>query len=267
MKQIREGISKLISGLAMVLLMLACTGSGNNVNLKNVKLDAEKPSIDSARVLETLELYRAKRYEGIQDALSGGVDQAFKLVLYGRKLDRLSPEIGKLSYLQTLDVAQNELSELPDELSGLHYLQGFYANGNRLTAFPDQLLLLPILGSIDLSENQIVKIPAEIALMDQLTRLSMDDNMLTSIPVQLFELSNLTILELGGNGLTEIPAGIDSLKELKKLDLSNNQLRSVPKGLSNLSLNLKDLYLQGNQIPRDEIDNLIAALPSTKIRF
>lgn len=267
MKHIREGLSKLISGLAMAMLMFACTGSGNSGNLQDANREAEKPSIDTARVLETLELYRAKRYEGIQEALSGGVDQSFKLVLYGRKLDRISPEIGKLSYLQTLDVAQNELSEFPDELSELHYLQGFYANGNRLTTFPDQLLLLPILSSIDLSENQIVKIPAEIALMDQLTRLSMDDNMLTSIPVQLYELSKLSILELGGNGLTEIPAGIDNLKELKKLDLSNNQLKSVPEGLSNLSLNLKDLYLQGNQISRDEIDHLIAALPSTKIRF
>lgn len=264
-----RAVYSLISGIALLVLIFfcACSSGGKQKDAGRGHVKAAKPVIDTSRVLETLELYRSKRYEGIEDALNDGEDHAFKLVLYGRELETLSPDLGKLTYLQTLDVAQNQLSELPVELSELYYLQGFYANGNRLTAFPDQLLLLPILSSMDLSENQIGSIPGEIMIMDQLTRLSMNENMLTSIPGQLYELNKLTILELGGNGLKKIPVGIDKLHELKKLDLSKNQLTAIPKGLDSMAASLKDLYIQGNQIPQEEIDRLITALPDTQIRF
>jgi hypothetical protein len=136
---------------------------------------------------ELIELYRAKRYESIQEALAAGPENVLKMSFHGKKIGSLSPEIKNFTYLATLDIANNDLAELPDELSDMHYLQSFYANGNRLTEFPGQLLLLPVLVRLDLSANQISEVPREIMKMDQLASLNLEANQLTGIPVQLYE--------------------------------------------------------------------------------
>lgn len=263
----RCSITIAIAGIALVL-STSCTSSGSNGTIPDDEiLTAEKPAIDTSMVLETLELYRAMRYEGIQEAKLAGVENVHKLVLYGRKMGNLSREIGDFTYLASLDVAQNDLATLPEEISRLHYMQGFYANRNNLVEFPNQLLLLPVLTKIDLSENQIASIPGEILRMDQLTRLTLDKNTLTAIPVQLYELKNLNILELADNGLREIPEGISQLTRLTKLDLANNQLRQLPREITTLSETLVEMNIQGNQIPMEEIEWLISAMPKTRIRY
>lgn len=261
-------ISCMLASLFVVLMIPSCNqpGAGWQATESEI-MNAAKPAIDSSRVLETLALYRAKRYEGIQEAMKAGVDNVHKLVLHGRKMGILSPAIGSLTNLASLDVAYNELSELPDEISRLYYLQGFYANGNSLVDFPKQILLLPLLAKLDLSENQIREIPVEIVRMDQLTRLSLNKNAFTSVPVQLYELENLKVFELSDNNLSELPAGIANLSNLTKLDLANNQLTSLPKEISTLSETMNELNIQGNPIPPEEIEWLIKAMPKTKIRY
>ncbi len=261
-------ISCMLASLFMVMIITSCNQSGAGRQGSDSEImNTEKPAIDSSRVLKTLALYRAKRYEGMRDALSAGVDNVHKLVLYGEKMGILPSEIEKLTYLQSLDVAYNDLTGLPEELSSLHYLQGFYANGNSLVEFPEQIMLLPLLARLDLSENQIRSIPEEIGRMNQLTRLSLSKNALTRVPVQLYKLKNLTVLELAQNGLSEIPEGIASLSILRKLDLSNNQLKSLPKEITTLTATLTDLNIKGNQIPQSEIQWLVKAMPRTQIRF
>jgi len=250
-----------------VLLFQGCSMNGNRSGTAGQPALPEKAVIDTSLVLETLELYRAKRYESIQEAQAAGIENAHKLVLYGRKMGTLSAANGNLVYLQTLDIADNDLLTLPPELGNLHYLQGFYANLNRLTTFPEQLLSLPVLKSIDLSDNQIAVIPSAIQMMDQLNRLSMDRNHLTRIPPELYELENLSVLELSGNGLESLPDGLEHLRSLKKLDLSRNQLTEIPMGLSAMGSHLKDLYLQGNPIPVEAVEKLANDLPNTSIRF
>lgn len=239
---------------------------GNGDTTRDVS-DIQKPEIDSSKVLNTLELYRAKRFEGIQEVMNAGVENAHKLVLYGRNIERLSPDVGNLTYLASLDVSHNKLTELPEELSNLHYLQGLYATHNRLNTFPEQILLLPVLIKLDLSANQIGTIPSEIRRMDQLTRLTMDQNTLTSIPVELYALKNLNVLELADNGLQSLPEGISGLRTLEKLDLAGNRLTGLPREITTLSGNLKELNIQRNRIPQDEVLWLIEALPGTQIRY
>jgi hypothetical protein len=268
--KLKYGIIKILAMIALAVgLITAChsSGSSGDKGMQQDLMVAEKPVLDTSMLLGTLDLYRAKRYEGIREALDSGVENAHKLVLYGKKMGTLGPEIGNLTCLQTLDVAYNDLTELPAEISKLHYLQGFYANGNSLTTFPLQVLLLPALTSLDLSENQIGSIPPEIRRMDQLVRLSMDRNILTCIPVELYELENLSVLELAGNGLDNIPEGIANLTSLKKLDLSNNQLTTLPGEIASLTGHLVELSLQGNRIPREEVERLGKAMPSTNIRY
>jgi Leucine-rich repeat (LRR) protein len=241
--------------------------SGGKTGPDESIMTAGKPAIDSSRVLETLDLYRAPRYESVQKAVSGSPEEVYKLVLWGQKLGVIPPGIQRLKYLHSLDVAYNELAELPEELSQLHYLQGFYANGNMLTEFPKQILLLPVLDRVDLSENRITEIPGEIIRMDQLRKLDMGENKLTDLPDQLFELPNLEILTLDHNALSRVSPYISSLKSLRKLDISNNSLKEIPPEITRLAGTLTDLEIQGNNIPMEKIRELVDAMPSTNIRF
>jgi len=257
-----------ILAAAIMVQAISCSSAGSDRSGPDKAiLEAEKPTVDTSKVPELIELYRAKRYESIQEALAAGPENVLKMSFHGKKIGSLSPEIKRFTYLATLDVANNGLASLPPELSDMHYLQSFYANGNRLTEFPEQLFLLPVLVRLDLSANQISRIPGEIKKMDQLTSLNLENNQLTSIPVHVYELGNLEVLNLAKNGLSKVPEGISHLKNLKRLDLSNNQLALIPRELASLSGTLIELSLQGNQIPRDQIDWLIESMPSTEIRF
>jgi Leucine-rich repeat (LRR) protein len=256
----------ILAGLILVQLACDATRRGSSRADKTI-MDAEKPAVDSSYVPEILELYRAKRYEDFQTAMADGKENVRKISLYGKKIGTLSNDIGMFPYLATLDVAHNELTELPEAMSELHYLQGLYVNGNRLTEFPPQLFLLPLLARLDLSENQISQIPPEIKKMDQLDFLTLEANQIMSIPVELYELKQLTALNLAANGLSTLPEGISGMTALEKLDISGNQLTELPEDLVNMGSHLTELSIQGNRIPREKVDWLIEAMPSTKIRF
>jgi hypothetical protein len=256
----------ILAGLIVVQSACDATRRGGSAADKAI-MNAEKPVVDSAYVPELLELYRAKRYEDFQTAMADGKENVRKISLYGKKIGTLSNDIGMFPYLATLDVAYNELTELPAAMSELYYLQGLYLNGNQLTEFPAQLYLLPLLARLDLSENQINRIPPEIKKMDQLDFLSFEENQIMNIPVELYELKNLTALSLAANGLSTLPEGISEMTALEKLDISGNQLTELPEDLVSMGSHLTELSIQGNRIPREKIDWLIEAMPSTKIRF
>ena len=267
--RIRYNIQVITILMSLVLIFAySCSISGTN-NSKHARaiLEAEKPSVDSARVPEMIELYRSKRYEDLQTAEAEGIEKVLKISFHGRQMGNLSPRIADFIYLATLDLSYNDLADLPDELSTLHYLQGFYVRGNKLTVFPEQILLLPLLARLDLSENQITEIPPAIIKMDQLVSLNLEKNALNHFPVQLFELSNLSVLNLAHNGCSSLPEGIGNMLNLEKLDLSNNQLTSLPGEIILLSGNLKELSINGNQIPADKISWLEESMPSTQIRY
>ncbi|HDS06874.1 MAG TPA: leucine-rich repeat domain-containing protein [Bacteroides sp.] len=261
----------LFYGLILYVILFAfqaCnTSPGEKQESRESIISANKPMVDTSRILDRLSLYRARRYDSVQSALSDDPEKVYKMVLWGKKLGVIPPAIGQLKYLHSLDVAHNELAELPEELSELHYLQGFYANGNRLKRFPEQILLLPMLDRVDLSENQIMEIPEGIARMDQLTKLDMGENRLTDLPAELFELTNLEILTLDHNALGRLSPGISGLRKLRKLDLSNNFLKEIPWEITGLKETLTDLEIQGNQIPAEQVRSLAEAMPSTNIRF
>lgn len=227
----------------------------------------EKAEIDPGRMPDSSELSEAPSYLSIKEARKARKNKVYKLVLKTDDQGSLPSGLGRFTYLASLDVANNGLSEVPDVVSDFHYLQGFYASGNNLREFPQEILLLPVLRKVDLSANQILRIPPEIKGMGQLTRLSINNNFVVELPAELYELKNLTVLELGQNLLQEIPEGIAGLKSLRQLDLARNQIKTLPRELATLSGTLTELDVQGNQIPMEEIHWLVEAMPHTKILY
>ena len=82
-----------ILAAAIILQALSCSNGNSNLSGPDQAiLKAEKPFVDTSRVPELIELYRAKRYESIQEGLAAGPDNVIKMSLHGKKIGSLSPK-------------------------------------------------------------------------------------------------------------------------------------------------------------------------------
>ena len=135
----------------------------------------------------------------------GGLPALERLHLSGNPLTGIPAELGNLSELRSLVIAESGLSgEIAMELGHLWKLRTLVLSGNRLSG----------------------EIPAELGDLGMLEELDLSENRLTGeIPAELGYLSNLRILVLSGNRLTgEVPADLGYLSELEELWLLGNEL-------------------------------------------
>jgi len=116
-------------------------------------------------------------------------------------------EIGSMTSLTELDLAQNELDgPIPRHIGNLTHLEILLLNNNRLTGYipwEDISLLDMTLTTLRLDNNNFEgSIPIEIGLLTKLTYLDLSQNHLTGvIPDQIYSLKNLEYLNLNGNDL------------------------------------------------------------------
>jgi GTPase SAR1 family protein len=189
------------------------------------------------------------------------------LDLSGLELTRLPPNVGHLTHLKTLNLAnnylatvphaigqlvnlrdlnlsENRLRTLPREIGNLRELRYLSLWGNNLTYLPAEIGKLENLRELDLSENRLPTLPPEIGALAKLQFLHLHGNGLRVIPPEIGRLLNLQHLYLSCNGLTELPPEISGLNKLQDLDLSKNQLRALPPDIAQLSdlltINLED---------------------------
>ncbi|KAF8641577.1 hypothetical protein HU200_067767 [Digitaria exilis] len=149
---------------------------------------------------------------------------------------RVSPFLGNLSFLRTLDLGNN-------------YLVG---------PIPPELGRLGRLRLLNLSVNSLEGgIPAALGMCTQLTMLSLAANQLQGeIPSVVGSLHNLALLDLQMNNLSgEIPPSVANLSSLQALALTFNTFSgAIPPYLGRLP-ELSELYLAGT--------NLSGRLPQT----
>src|ERR1700733_7437765 len=82
------------------------------------------------------------------------------LVLADNNLSELSSQIGLLKRLRMLDLGHNELPQLPDEIGDLPSLTDFlYLHDNRLTSLPSSFGSLTRLRYLNISENAFEVFP------------------------------------------------------------------------------------------------------------
>ena len=165
----------------------------------------------------------------------------------------IPPDLGQLTNLQSLSLSGNQLSgAIPPELGGLTQLQWLSLGGNQLSgAIPPDLGQLTNLQSLSLSGNQLSgAIPRELGGLTQLQSLSLSGNQLSgAIPPELGGLTQLQWLSLGGNQLSgAIPPDLGQLTNLQSLSLSGNQLSGAIPPDLGQLTNLQSLYLWGNQL-------------------
>ncbi|CAL5353123.1 unnamed protein product [Camellia sinensis] len=166
------------------------------------------------------------------------------LNLFDQKLTgTISPHIGNLSFLHSLNLGTNSYGEIPPEVGRLIRLQHLNSTNNFLQG----------------------QIPVNLSQCSKLVDLALHLNHLEGpIPFELGSLSRLVTLSLHSNNLTgKFPASIVPLfgSQLTNLDISINQfMGTLPNSISNLSIQLSWLHIGENiidgSIP-EEIQNLV----------
>ncbi|EOY15800.1 Serine-threonine protein kinase, plant-type, putative [Theobroma cacao] len=177
----------------------------------------------------------------------------------------ISPQIGNLSFLRSLELQNNQLrGALPHQIGNLFRLRVLNLSFNSLEgAIPPNISKLTELRVLDLMTNKITgRVPEELIHLMKLQVLNLGRNLLSgAIPPSIANLSSLSTLNLGTNTLSgKIPGDLSRLSNLKYLDLTiNNLTGTVPSSIYNMS-SLVYLALASNnlwgKLPTDIGDTL-----------
>uniref|UniRef100_A0A8C6W1U0 Podocan-like 1 n=1 Tax=Nannospalax galili TaxID=1026970 RepID=A0A8C6W1U0_NANGA len=166
-------------------------------------------------------------------------------------------KLSRLSGLQTLDLHSNLISSegLPDEaFESLTQLEHFYVAHNKLTVAPQ--FLPRSLRVADLAANEVVEVfPLTFAEKPLLRSVYLHNNQLsnTGLPPNTFRGSEaITTLSLSSNQLSRLPPGLPA--SLEQLHLQDNLISKVPRGALSRQTQLRELYLQHNQLTDSGLD-------------
>ncbi|KAL4273368.1 hypothetical protein GQ457_13G009060 [Hibiscus cannabinus] len=165
----------------------------------------------------------------------------------------ISPHIGNLSFLRSLQLQENQLSgPLPDQMGNLFRLRDLNLSQNSLNGvLPSNISKLTELRVLDLTTNRITgAIPTDLDRLVNLQVLNLGKNLFTgTIPASIANISSLDTLSLGTNNLTgTIPTELSRLGKLTVLDLTINYLTGVvPASIYNMS-SLVVLALASNNL-------------------
>ncbi|KAK4859096.1 hypothetical protein QYF36_026811 [Acer negundo] len=172
---------------------------------------------------------------------------------------QLSPELGRLSYLEILDFMWNNITgPIPKEIGNIKSLFLLLLNGNQLTgSLPEELGYLPNLDRIQIDQNNISgPIPNSFANLNKTKHFHMNNNSISGqIPPELSRLPMLVHFLLDNNNLSGyLPPEFSNLPKLLIIQLDNNNFEgtTIPDTYSNMSkllkLSLRNCRLQG-EIP------------------
>ncbi|KAL0283623.1 UNVERIFIED_CONTAM: putative LRR receptor-like serine/threonine-protein kinase [Sesamum angustifolium] len=180
---------------------------------------------------------------------------------------QLSPHIGNLSFLRSIDLQNNNFSgEIPYEICRLRRLESVDFSNNSFVGFiPRNISQCPNLSYLNLIDNILSgTIPQELSYLHKLEALGLSLNKFSGpIPPLLGNLTSLEVLSLGVCDLTgEIPQSLVQLHSLTFLNLAeNNLIGIVPSGLFNIS-SLTVFSINDNQLQGSIPDNIGLTLPN-----
>lgn len=162
-----------------------------------------------------------------------------KLYLPDNRLENLEIE-GVFSSLDTLDLANNNLSILPDNWMAIPFLRHFYANNNQVKQLPATLSHCNWLKTCHLAKNKLNNLLDYFMAFQRLEDLDLSGNAFAKLPRLP---ASIRKLDLAYNQLTQIPASPLLPAALRQLNLSHNPLNNI-KGLEKCS-QLTHLGLKG----------------------
>ena len=266
--------------LYMASLSLATTSSSNFTDLSALLAFKSEIKTDPNNVLESNWTEPASFCNWVGVSCSRRRQRVTALSLTGMGLQgTISPYVGNLSFLDTLDLRNNSFyGHLIPEIGRLHRLRVLILQYNLLegvipaSVYHCQTLLdiylahnqlrgvlpkywlsnLTSLHTLFLGQNNFTgTIPPPLVNNSKLLYLGLDyNNLHGSIPNEIGNLKNLEELNLGANNLNgTIPSSIFNISSLYTLALELNSLsRTLPSTFGLQLPNLGELYLEENQL-------------------
>jgi Leucine-rich repeat (LRR) protein len=142
-----------------------------------------------------------------------------------RGLKRLDSRIERLTALQYLSLAGNDMEYLPNELFNLPRLKRLDARNNRLRELPHSIDRCQTLEELNVRNNQLETLPDEFYNLKSLRVLQLWANKIGSFPDKVKYLTGLRELYVRGNALTSLPRELIRLP-LVKFDYDENKICS-----------------------------------------
>lgn len=107
---------------------------------------------------------------------------------------------------------------------------------------------------IILVSKYLKQIPSWIRWLKELEILGLYYNNIQKIPSLIGELKKLKVLNLNNNNIKEIPSEIKELKDLEILILYHNNIQEIPIEILKKCDSLKEVWLGGDLIPKEELE-------------
>lgn len=224
-------------GLRRLMRLHTLNLSNNKLSMKDIQLVTEIPSLRDLRLANN-------QLEG-----------------------EFTPDIGRLTDLEVLDLRENSLTTLPETLAELHTLKVLNIGQNQLVSLPFESLSKLPLKEINAPKNRLegTLIPGSLTSFGSLRSLDVASNALKKLSEnEYLEFPNLQTLSINSNRIQCLP-DMTSWKALLTLSAEDNSLAQLPPGFVTLK-SVRNVDFTGNDISRlDERLGLMESLVTFRI--
>ncbi|AEO53222.1 hypothetical protein MYCTH_2294267 [Thermothelomyces thermophilus ATCC 42464] len=215
---------------------------------RNLSLDVPRDFIQSCTSLRDIK-YTNNEARRLPPSLSWAKKLTY-LDVSNNRLEQLEhADLGELTGLLKLNLANNRLSQLPSYFGAYSVLRTLNISSNFLEKFPPFLCNLESLVDLDLSFNLISDFPDAIGKLRNLEKFVVTNNRLTgTFPDSFKNLANLRELDIKYNAITNI----DVIAQLPKLEILTADHNSISQFVGSFE-RLRSLKLNSNPITKFEI--------------
>jgi adenylate cyclase len=184
------------------------------------------------------------------------------LDISNNRLDMLEhANLGKLTSLVSLKMANNVVKHLPIYFRDFKSLRSLNISSNEIEEFPSFLSELHSLVDLDMSFNFVSSFPEEVGDLRALERLVATNNRLTgAFPAGFSKLANLREVDIRYNALSNIDV-ISQLPRLETLMIGHNSVSSFDGTFQRI----RNLHLNSNPVTTFKISSEILTLTSLSL--
>ncbi|KAI1208979.1 PP2C-domain-containing protein [Annulohypoxylon truncatum] len=242
--------------ITIPITLYSKTGDIISLNLsRNLSLDLPRDFVQACPQLRDIK-YSNNEARKLPISIGRAGRLTYLDVSNNRLEDLDHAELGRLTGLLKLSLANNRLNRLPQEFGLFKSLRSLNLSSNFLEKFPVFLCDLESLVDIDVSFNSISSLPDEIGKLRNLEKFVMTNNRLAgSLPSTLRDLINLRELDIKYNTLT----AIDIVSELPKLEILSADHNTISQFVGCFE-RVRNLKLNSNPITKFEITSPVPTL-------
>ncbi|KAH6853445.1 phosphatase 2C-domain-containing protein [Chaetomium sp. MPI-CAGE-AT-0009] len=222
---------------------------------RNLSLDVPRDFIQACTSLRDIK-YLSNEARKLPPSLAWANKLTFLDVSNNRLEELEHADLGGITGLLKLKLANNRLNHLPTYFGAYSVLRALDLSSNYLEKFPAFLCNLESLVDLDLSFNLISELPDAIGKLGSLEKFVVTNNRLTgAFPQSFRELSNLRELDIKYNMIVNI----DVIAQLPKLEILTADHNSVSQFVGTFE-RLRSLKLNSNPVTKFEIRSPVPTL-------